>query len=105
MIELDWTGGPAGSACEHGHLCAWIQELVVDERFVWTVDTPGDDDPEEIVNLAVGVAASLDEAREVVAGVMIELGASPAGSWRSRPGTNIVDLFPARHPVPPDKRG
>jgi len=95
MVKLNWGGKwPNEAACEHGHLCAWIEQLPFDQRFAWVIDTPGYEDPEEIVNLDSGVAADLVAAKRAVAEAMMKLGARPTASWRPRQNTVVVDLFP-----------
>ncbi|MBZ9983990.1 hypothetical protein LB521_22915 [Mesorhizobium sp. BR-1-1-8] len=70
MVKLDWSDGRMGSACEHGELCAWIEQLPHDRRFSWSVDTPGDPDPENILKLDGGVEDTLAAAKLAVAEAM-----------------------------------
>jgi hypothetical protein len=102
MIGLRWSNGSNVSSCEHGHFCAWVERLSWDGRFAWTVDTPGGEDPEEIVNLDSGVAADLPAARLAVAEAMTRLGASERGSWQAREDA-IVMMFPVMRPDSPEE--
>lgn len=95
MIGLRWGDGPNESSCEHGHFCAWIEQLPWDKRFAWVIDTPGDEDPEEIVSIDSGVAADLSAAKRAVVEAMMKLGARPTASWRPRQDAVVIDLFPA----------
>lgn len=70
MIKLKWADGEAGSTCEHGIFCAWIEQLPHDGRCSWSVDTPGDPDPENILNLAGGVEDMLVGTKLTVAEAM-----------------------------------
>lgn len=93
MIDLDWNDGPDGSACEHGHFCAWIEQLPVERRFAWTVDRLGDDgDADQIVILDSGVTVSLEEAKRAVYEAMVKLRASPRVSWRSREDAVVIQM-------------
>jgi hypothetical protein len=97
MINLRWTVREGIEAsCEHGHLCAWIEQLPWDRRFAWVVDTPDDSVAADgVIIYASGVATGLTAAQDAVAEAMESLGASQRGSWRkSEPG--VVVAFPAR---------
>ncbi|MBZ9960623.1 hypothetical protein [Mesorhizobium sp. BR1-1-14] len=96
MVKLDWSDGRMGSTCEHGDLCAWIEQLPHDRRFSWSVDTPGDPDPENIVNLAGGVEKSLTCAKLAVIEAMQVLVLGPNGSWLIPRGGIFLDTFPVR---------
>lgn len=96
MIELDWVGDKNEATCEHGHLCAWVQQLAVDERYVWMIDTPGEED--KIINLAVGISDALNEAKLAVAHAMAGMHASPRGSWSHWEDSNVVEMHRANRP-------
>lgn len=93
-LELQWSGGVGEASCEHGHLCAWIEQLPFDKRYAWTVDTPDHTEPSQTSNLAAGVEVDLECAKNAVREAMIRLGATKRGSWREN-SENVIQMFPA----------
>lgn len=95
MRRLDWFGDENRHWCRQAGFLAHVELLPVRQHYAWTVEDISMEECDDIELLASGVAATLDEAKQLATEILRAQGALLVVRYRPRAGSNVIDLHPA----------